>query len=234
MRTAAARLTGPSAQSECGDSRCGAGILSRAPSTSLGVIAGLAQNEEASARLDPQDFPATLPLDPSAVHEVIVDRPGDQSLETVADQNIGRRLTRPAINGDAQRMIGTCCHAIVDIRAEMDLPFRAVALDNRLDSNEWGIIHSYAALFHRGLEVILVITFTSQDTGKQLHQRHSPNRAVLVIPGSIARDPDIDVAGQHAPDPVIPCRVADNTLIRGFLWGHVRSPRLCLTAASPS
>ena len=121
-------------------------------------------------------------------------------------------------------MVGTCGHAIVDIRAELDLPFRAVALDNRLDSDEWGIIHSYAALFHRSLEVVLAIAFTSQDTGKQLHQRHSPNGAALVIPGSVTRDPDIDVAGQHAPDPVVPCGVAGNVLFRGFLWGHIRSP----------
>ena len=131
-------------------------------------------------------------------------------------------------------MVGTCRHTVVDIRAEMDLPFRAVALDNRLDSDEWGIIHPYTALFHRSLEVVLAITFTTQDTGKQLHQRHSPNGATLVVPGSVAPDPDIDVTGQHAPDPFAPRGVVGNVLVRGVLWGHVRNPRLHLTTVSPS
>jgi hypothetical protein len=82
---------------------------------------------------------------------------------------------------------------VVDIGAEGDAAFLALAFDRHLDRQEGRVLDLDADPLDRGDQDVAVRVL-AQHRGEELHQRRPSDRRVVVEPGSVACDSQRDLA----------------------------------------
>src|SRR5438874_485203 len=138
------------------------------------------------------------PLLMAKLGQFVEDRPREAGFEARAHQDIGRG--GPVLSGfDAQRVIRSRRHNLVEIGPEDQLLIAARALHFDLDRDEGRVLDHDAAAFGGGHQPVAAVGFAAQYGGEQLDQGDAVDRRAPIIPGAVAGDPHVEVAELDGP-----------------------------------
>ena len=163
---------------------------------------GPAERKEALARPDADQGLAVHAFRHREGYKFVINRALDARLDRQGaaprpHRDIGRGQAGHDIARHPDRMLGPGLDHFVDIGAEgQDLPAAAVA-DEQLDGDERRILHLDAAALGRRDQPERPVRLARQHRGEQADELLPPDRALLVVPATVACDADRDVAAEY-------------------------------------
>src|SRR6266478_5491407 len=162
-------------------------------SASLPIRCRLSQPKKRPVAPYPELRRLSDPFFRSEFDELVKHRSREPGFESVAHQNIGRRLA--ARSGfDAQRVVGRRRHKFVQIGAEYQVLVAAFPLDGQRYGEERDVFDPDASAFGRGDQPITAIRLSAQDGGEELDERRAADGRSAIEPGTAAGDPHIEIA----------------------------------------
>ena len=129
------------------------------------------------------------------IHQLIEHVAMNQRLEIGAHANVRRWFLSLRVEADAQRMLLTGLHHIVNIGDETQQLRFALPAHVQPHRDEGRIFDLDTDLFHRRKQEV-IIAIASNHCGEQTNHRRTPDGRALVKPGTVSCDTHVEVAAE--------------------------------------
>src|SRR5690606_2875917 len=114
--------------------------------------------------------------------EVIVESTGHQCLKAAPHEQIGFEAAAARLKFEAQGMVRSTVHDVVDVRTEDELLVATVVFHLHLDSEERRVVNGNNHLLYRRDEIRAAVGVLAENAREQFHEGFAAYGAILVKP----------------------------------------------------